>query len=67
MTQGLDIAGLEALYVQPSSTSLLKAAHKTTPEYQAWIMVVRFCILVQWATKTQMAARVVMTARPCAF
>ena len=31
MTQGLDIAGLEAFYVQPSSTSLLKAAHKITP------------------------------------
>jgi hypothetical protein len=35
MIQGLDIAGLEALYGQPSATSLLKVAHKITPEYQA--------------------------------
>ena len=67
MTQGLDIAGLEAFYVQPSATSLFKAAHKIIPEYQAWIMATQFCILVQWATKTQMATRAMMTARPCNY
>ena len=40
------IAALEALYnPAPSEASLVKVAHKMTPEYAAWIGAAKFCLL----------------------
>ncbi|MGB0798114.1 MAG: pyridoxamine 5'-phosphate oxidase family protein [Planktomarina sp.] len=40
-----DITTLEALYGQPGEASLIKVAKSMTPEYRAWIMASRFCVL----------------------
>jgi len=40
-----DIAQLEALYGPPGAASLRKVATRITPEYRAWIMASRFCVV----------------------
>ena len=40
-----DIAELEALYGVPGEASLIKVADRLTPQYRAWIMASRFCVL----------------------
>lgn len=40
-----DMAQLEAIYGAPVPTSLVKVAQHLTPEYRAWIMASKFCVL----------------------
>ena len=40
-----DVADLEALYGAPGEASLVKVANSVTPEYRAWIMASRLCVL----------------------
>lgn len=40
-----NLAELEAIYGPPVPTALIKVADHLTPQYRAWIMASRFCIL----------------------
>lgn len=45
MSRITQISELEALYGAPGAASLRKVATAMTPEYRAWIMAARFCVI----------------------
>jgi len=45
MTRITDVAQLEALYGEAGTAALRKVATRMTPEYRAWIMASRFCVI----------------------